>query len=62
MQNYREQQRQGNIPDDEPYDPNNVYGGRRRKTRKNKRKRTRKMKGGKRRQTKHRKNRQTKKR
>ena len=62
MQNYREQQRQGNIPDDEPYDPNNVYGGRRRKTRKNKKKRTRKMKGRKRRQTKHRKNRQTKKR
>jgi hypothetical protein len=61
MQRYLDQQRQGAIPDNEPYDPNNVYGGRR-KTRKNKKKRTRKMKGRKRRQTKHRKNRQTKKR
>jgi hypothetical protein len=62
MINFRKKRREGQIPQGDPYDPDNVYGGRRRKTRKNKKKRTRKMKGRKRRQTKHRKNRQTKKR
>lgn len=48
------------IPPGAP--PAGRYGGKIRKTRKNKKNKTRKMKGGKRRQTKHRKNRQTKKR
>jgi hypothetical protein len=61
MINFRKKRREGQISQGDPYDPDNVYGGRR-KTRKNKKKKTRKMKGRKRRQTKHRKNRQTKKR
>jgi len=62
-QNYRRFQNQ--EEEGEEYNPNQRYGGKRKrrtKTRKNKKNKTRKMKGGKRRQTKHRKNRQTKKR